>query len=153
MQQLINNNNSIMRTIKLLLVSLILSFVSTNMYADGIMIPVEQLPQAAKSFVQKNFPNNTIIYAEKEMFSYEARLDDGTEIDFDRKGNWDKVDCKLNAVPSAIIPAPILNYVQKTFPNAEIVKIDKERHGYDIELSNDIELKFNKKGAFMGMDD
>ena len=39
------------------------------------------------------------------------------------------------------------------FPNAEIVKIDKERHGYDIELSNDIELKFNKKGAFMGMDD
>ena len=142
-----------MRTIKLLLVSLILSFESTNMYADGIMIPVEQLPQAAKSFVQKNFPNNTIIYAEKEMFSYEARLDDGTEIDFDRKGNWDKVDCKFNPVPASIIPAPILNYVQKTFPNAEIVKIDKERHGYDIELSNDIELKFNKKGAFMGMDD
>ena len=104
-----------MRTIKLLLISLILSFVSTNMYADGIMIPVEQLPQAARTFVQKNFPNNTIIYAEKEMFSYEARLDDGTEIDFDRKGNWDKVDCKFNPVPASIIPAPILNYVQKTF--------------------------------------
>ncbi len=142
-----------MRTIKLLLISLILSLVSTNMYADGIMIPVEQLPQAAKTFVKKYFPQNTIIYAERELLSYEARLDDGTEIDFDRKGNWDKVDCQFNPVPSAIIPAPILNYVQKTFPNAEIVKIDKERHGYDIELSNDIELKFNKKGAFMGMDD
>jgi len=142
-----------MRTLKLLLISLILSFVSTNMYADGIMIPVEQLPQAAKTFVKKYFPQNTIIYAERELLSYEARLDDGTEIDFDRKGNWDKVDCQFNPVPDAIIPDPIKNYVQRQFPNVDIVKIDKERHGYDVELANDIELKFNKRGAFIGMDD
>ena len=142
-----------MRTLKLLLISLILSFVSTNMYADGIMIPVEQLPQAAKSFVKKYFPQNTIIYAERELLSYEARLDDGTEIDFDRKGNWDKIDCQFNPVPDAIIPAPIKNYVQKQFPNVDIVKIDKERHGYDVELANDIELKFNKRGDLIGMDD
>ncbi len=142
-----------MKTIKLLLISLILSFVSTNMYADGIMIPVEQLPQAAKTFVKKYFPQNTIIYAERELLSYEARLDDGTEIDFDRKGNWDKVDCQFNPVPDAIIPDPIKNYVQRQFPNVDIVKIDKERHGYDVELANDIELKFNKRGAFIGMDD
>ena len=34
-----------------------------------------------------------------------------------------------------------------------ITKIDKERYGYDIELSNDLELKFNRQGALIGMDD
>jgi hypothetical protein len=43
--------------------------------------------------------------------------------------------------------------VKTNFPGTVIVKIDKERHGYDIELSNDIELKFNKSGALIGMDD
>ena len=33
------------------------------------------------------------------------------------------------------------------------MKIDKERHGYDIELSNDLELKFNKQGQLIGFDD
>jgi hypothetical protein len=41
--------------------------------------------------------------------------------------------------------------------NGEIVlrvsKIDKERYGYDIELSNDLELKFNHQGAIIGYDD
>ena len=123
------------------------------MYADGIMIPVEQLPQAARTFVQKNFPNNTIIYAEKEMFSYEARLDDGTEIDFDRKGIWNKVDTQLEPVPALLIPTAIDNYVKTNFANTHITKIDKEPYGYEIELSNNLDLKFNKAGALIAMDD
>jgi len=33
------------------------------------------------------------------------------------------------------------------------VKIDKERYGYDIEISNDLELKFDRKGRLLEMDD
>lgn len=121
------------------------------------IIPPEKLPAAAKTFVQQNFPGNTISYAKEDRdfmkTTYEARLDDGTEIDFTGSGEWDKVDCKYKAVPAAIVPAAIAQYVTSTFPGALIVKIDKERYGYEVELNNDLELKFNKQGALMYMDD
>ena len=130
---------------------------SVTCLADDMVIPVGQLPEAAKTFVKKNVPNTAISYVTKEMefmgATYEARLADGTEIDFDKKGNWDKVDCQLKAVPAALIPAEISQFVKTNHPDAIIVKIDKERYGYDIELSNDLELKFNKKGQLIGIDD
>ena len=143
--------------LKNLLLAALLCLSSATCLADDHPIPVEQLPAAAKTFIQQNFPAQTIIYAERDPeFSgtkYEARLDDGTKIEFDKKGNWDKVDCQTKPVPAALVPAPIATYVSTTFPNTQIVKIDKERFGYEIELSNDLELKFNKKGALIGMDD
>ena len=59
----------------------------------------------------------------------------------------------MTAVPAAIVPAAIQQYVSTSFPGTVITKIDKERYGYDIELSNDIDLKFNYQGAIIGMDD
>ena len=85
--------------------------------------------------------------------TYDVRLNDGTEVDFDAKGTWDKVDCGLSAVPAQLVPTAIADYVKANFAGAMIVKIDKERHGYDIELSNDLELKFNKQGQLIGFDD
>jgi len=43
--------------------------------------------------------------------------------------------------------------VKANYAGATIVIIDKERHGYDIELSNDLELKFNKQDQLIGIDD
>ena len=122
-------------------------------YADDRPIPVEKLPAAAKEFVKTHFPKSKIIYAEKDWKRYETRLNDGTEIDFDSKGNWDKVDCKMTAVPEALVPQAIAQYVASNFPDAVVTKIDKERFGYEIELSNDLELKFNKAGVLLSMDD
>ena len=122
-------------------------------YADDRPIPVEKLPAAAKEFVKTHFPKSKIIYAEKDWKRYETRLNDGTEIDFDSKGNWDKVDYKMTAVPEALVPQAIAQYVASNFPDAVVTKIDKERFGYEIELSNDLELKFNKAGVLLSMDD
>ena len=138
---------------KFFLVALMCMMMTTVAYADDTPIPVEALPAAAKAFVAQHFPQNKIIYAEKDWRKYEAHLDNGTEVEFNRKGVWDKVDCHMTAVPAAIIPANITAYVTANFPNCIITKIDKERHGFDVELSNDIELKFNKAGVLIGMDD
>ena len=123
---------------------------------DRIISP-EQLPAAAKAFVQQHFPQLTISFAKKDYDNmktkYEVTLSDGTEIDFSSKGEWDKVDRHYNAVPDAIVPAAIKSYVQANFPNTPIVKIDIERHGSDIELANDLELKFDKGGRLMYIDD
>lgn len=59
----------------------------------------------------------------------------------------------MNSVPEALVPAAIVQYVKTNFDGTVITKIDKERYGYDIELSNDLELKFNKKGQVMEVDD
>ena len=34
-----------------------------------------------------------------------------------------------------------------------IVQVDKEMYGWDIELNNDLELKFSKDGQLLGIDD
>ena len=147
-----------MKTTKLFLVAVICMLAqSLTSLADDRMIPVSQLPATVKTFVTKNFSGKTISYASKDVefmgTKYEVMLNDGAKIEFDKKGNWDNVDCNTYAVPAALVPASITKYVKANFPGTKIVKIDKERHGYDIELSNDIELKFNKNGALIGMDD
>ena len=147
-----------MKTTKLFLVAVICMLAqSVTSLANDFMVPVSQLPTTVKAFVAKNFSGKTIAYAAKDVefmgTKYEVMLNNGAKIDFDKRGNWYKVDCETFAVPAALVPATITRYVKANFPGAVIVKIDKERYGYDIELSNDIELKFNKGGALIRMDD
>lgn len=143
-----------MKTFKSLFVLFVCMMVSNVALADDKPIPVEQLPATAKNFVQSNFAGRKIIYAEKDWNSYECRLDNGIKVEFDKKGTWKKVDCEgIAAVPVALVPAAIQQYVNANFAGCSVTKIDKERYGYDIELSNDIELKFNSQGALIGMDD
>lgn len=63
------------------------------------------------------------------------------------------MDCKKGAVPAALIPASIKDYVKKNFPNEIITKIERKGTGIEVELANDFSLKFNKKGQFVSMDD
>ena len=144
---------SFLKNAKMLATALVCLMVSNSCLADDKPIPVEKLPAAAKTFVQNNFQGKTILFAAKDWNTYECHLNDGTQIDFRKDGTWDKVDCNMAAVPVAIIPETIQNYVKANFPDTFITKIDKERHGYDVELSNNLELKFNQQGVLIGMDD
>ena len=143
-----------MKRMRLLFIALLSMMVTSVAFADDKPIPVEKLPAAARTFVDTNFPGKKILYAEKDWNSYECRLDDGTKIDFTSKGEWKQVDCHgMSAAPAVLVPEAIKQYVETNFSNCMITKIDKERHGYDIELSNDLELRFNHQGALIGMDD
>ncbi len=143
-----------MKTFKSLFVAFVCMMVSNVALADDRPIPVEQLPASAKTFVTNNFQGKKILYAEKDWNSYECRLDDGTKINFTSKGEWKQVDCHgMSAVPAVLVPEAIKQYVETNFSNCMITKIDKEHHGYDIELSNDLELRFNHQGMLVGIDD
>ena len=53
---------------------------SAASFADDRVIPAEQLPAAAQTFVKKMFPNSTIAYAEKDGYTnptYEVHLMNG----------------------------------------------------------------------------
>jgi len=121
------------------------------------IIPVDQLPAEARSFLQEYFAEKAVSYVKKDRelakTTYEVVFQDGTEIDLDGKGRWDKVDGKRAAVPAALIPETIADYVRQGFPGQEVVKIDLEPFGYEIELASGLELRFDKKGKLVNIDD
>lgn len=115
------------------------------------------LPKAAQTTIANNFKSEVSLVKIDKNFGrvseYEVILTDGTEISFDRNGNWDNVETSASkSVPSAFIPKGISSYVAKNHKGARVVGIDKERSGYEVELSNGIDIKFNKAGEFQRYD-
>lgn len=142
------------------------SYILTGIFALVLLMtscsdrPVApaQLPGAITAFIQQNFPGQAITFAQKDLeitgWQYDVVLADGTQIEFDTDQMWDKIQCPMtNPVPAVLIPAPIMSYLQGNFPGVMIQKIDKDSFGYEVELANGLELKFNQAGALMEMDD
>ncbi len=131
----------------------------TAMMAKGqdTMISVDRLPAESRSFLNTYFSEIEVSYVEvdKELMwvtGYEVILIDGTEINFARNGQWKEVERRKNAVPPAIIPKEIVQYVEKNFPGKEILGIEKETRKWEIKLNNRMELSFDMKGRLIDMD-
>ena len=122
-----------------------------------IMITTDKLPASAVSFLDKYFPGATVSHAQKGAEplnkKFKVFLQDGTEIRFNAKGKWEKIDCKQSAVPAALIPTSIADHIHSHFPDMSIVKIEKKRYGYALAVSGDEELKFDKKGSLISTDE
>lgn len=132
--------------------------LSTIVCAQKKVINSNQLPANAQTFIKNNFAINQIsstIEEQENLFSkeYKVILNNGTEIEFDKSGNWEEVDGQKTPIPLKIVPRTIQNYVAKSFPNTQIVKIKKSLRKYEVEISNGLELEFNKKGQFTKIDD
>ena len=135
---------------------------STMFYAcdKEQLITQSALPSTSREFINTHFSgvNINMIIKERETFSYNytVYLSNGFEIDFTKSGDWDDIDGKHTAIPKTILvllPQNILTYTANTIPDCYIVEINKEHYGYEISLSNDIDLKFNSKGEFLRLDD
>lgn len=119
-------------------------------------INANQLPATAQKVLKANFSDSKIAIAKKEtdLFSksYDVVFTNGNKIEFDRNGHWEKISCKQGEVPSVLIPSSILQYVNNHFQQVLIVEIEKDNRGYEVELSNGIELEFNQKGRCTKVD-
>lgn len=124
---------------------------------DTIVKEAAKLPLPAQSFLKEHFSEETISYItiDEELLSteYDVIFISGVEVEFSKNGNWKEVDCKKNAVPKAIIPQKISQYVNENFGETFITKIEKNRREYEIKLSNKIELDFDLDGNFKRIDD
>ena len=119
---------------------------------------VKELPAQAQAMLANNFGKVGVnhIKIDRKAFGgseYDVILNDGTEIEFDGDGQWKEIDCGASAVPNGLILKPISQYVGKNFPGSKIVKIERNRNDYDVELSSGIELKFGRDGRFIRVDD
>ena len=120
-------------------------------------IAVENLPQQAQQFIKRYFSNVGVTFAkeDRDMLSreYEVLFADGSTVDFTANGEWKSVECKGAAVPADIVPQQIKDYVAKSYPDAQIRKIERDRNDYEVSLSNRLELKFNKEFKLVEIDD
>lgn len=143
---------------KILLILLVAAALSTTRaVADNIAITAQQLPKAAQEWLSTHYPNCKVVTAlhDRDITDndYSVRLDNGTKVEFDSNGKWESVKGNSAKLPSGVVPAVIESYVLQHYPQSPIVKIERKRYGYEVELANDLDLKFDTKGRFIGLDD
>jgi len=117
------------------------------------VITFDQLPAAAQTMLKKYFADKVPLIVTVDWDDYKVMYQSGEKVEFDKKGEWKDLDCKVSAVPTALIPEQIKAKVKTTFPGATIIKLDRDRRGYDVKLNNGIELEFDKKFQIVEMDD
>lgn len=136
---------------------IVISFIfATSCAGPDKPIAVSQLPTAAQTFIKTNFSSDKVSHAFiDEGFSteYEVYFENGNQIEFDKNGQWKEVKCVIGKVPAKIIPVSISKYISQYFNGTDIIKIKKDRRGYEVELRNEIELEFDLNGNFVKMDD
>lgn len=119
-------------------------------------ITASELPKDATAFLDKHFKGNAIDHVKKDSEhgekGYEVILADGTEVEFWKDGKYREVDGNDKPIPTDFIPASIVDYVKKNYPNEKITHIDYGHKDIDVDLTHDIDLEFGKDGKFLKKD-
>lgn len=135
---------------KLLLFTLIFVTIMNFTFARDKIISPKELPEAVQNFLQKNFPNSAVKYAEKEFSEYEVHLEDGTEISIRKNADWESIKSR-NPIPNTLLPKAAAEYISTEYPEDFIREIEKNLFDYEVELSSGWELRFKTDGSFSGI--
>ena len=117
---------------------------------------MSQMPEGAQNIVSSNFTSEVAsVETETNVIGateYEVRLADGTEIQFVNE-EWDEVTVPAGqSVPDYFVIEPIRTFVNQNQPGVVIVSIDRKDNGFEVELSNGIDIKFDTAGNFIKYD-
>lgn len=117
-------------------------------------IQVNELPAKAQTVLTTHFSGQKVALTIKEngFDGYDVVLQNGTKLEFDRKGNLTEVDCKQGTVPAKLIPQPIKSYVQANYSGQNIKKMEIDKGKHEIELSNGLDITFNKRFKVIDID-
>lgn len=138
-----------MKIKKLLIISLILGLSSSMVFGDWI-VPVTALPQKSRAFINSTFPGVQIWKVERDGGKFEVKLSNGVDIDFYMNGDWKDIDGEWVTIPFSVLPATVANTVKQTYPQAAIIKVEKEWGNYKIKLNNFMELYITASGQLVG---
>ena len=116
----------------------------------GVVIQPSGLPKAAQDFIQKSFPNETIIYAEQNRNDFEAALESGVEIEFFINGDWKEIKSPYKPLSQTLLPNAVSNALKQKYPQASILKIQKQYSSYEVSLDNRREVYISNSGEILG---
>ena len=146
------------RILRILMIA-ICCMVSCNMVANAgndKPISVNALPAKAQTLLSQHFNGQKVMLATIESGvvsrSYDVVLQNGTTLEFDKKGNLTEIDCKQSIVPDQLIPQAIRNYLKENYPAQAVKKIEMNKNEYEVELANGLDLTFNKHFQLIDID-
>lgn len=142
---------------KLILLLVCLFTIQSVVRADDDKpVKIDQLPQAAQQFIKTHFADSKVAMAKMESDWFDKNYDviftNGNKVEFDKRGNWKEVNCKYSSVPVDVIPSAIQKYVAENYPDAQVIKIERDKKDYEIKLSNKWELKFDLQFNLIDID-
>lgn len=141
---------------KIVYLALFIGFALTNTSCNS-----DKKAKVINDFVRAYFPDTEVIANIKDGLDCDVTLSDYTQIGFDGnlfgKLEWDEVDCRhaslSTTVPTALVPVEITNYVNRIHGSQTITKISKDNRGWEIALSNGIEIEFDRRFNVIDFDD
>ena len=142
-----------MKKTLLILVAFVMTTCLTIKADDDRVITFQQLPVQAQTLLKTYFADKIPLIITVDRDDYTVRYQSGEKIEFNKKGDWKELECKPSAVPPALIPEAIKSHVQQSFPYAVIIKLNRDRRGYEVKLNNGLELEFDKKFQLVDIDD
>ncbi|WP_254046853.1 PepSY-like domain-containing protein [Prevotella sp. P5-50] len=148
-----------MKRIFRILMIAICCMVSCNMAANAgndKPISVNALPAKAQTLLNNHFNSQKVMLATIESGvvsrNYDVVLQNGTKLEFDKKGNLTEINCKQGIVPALLIPQTIKNYLKDNYAGQSVKKIEMNKNEYEVELTNGLDLTFNKHFQLIDID-
>lgn len=146
------------RTMRIMMIA-IYCILSCNILASAgndKPISVNTLPIKAQILLTNYFGNQKVALATIESGvvnkSYDVVLQNGTKLEFNKKGELTEIDCKQGVVPVNLIPQSIKNYLQNNYPGQSVKKLEIKKKEYEVELFNGMDLTFNKHFQLIDID-
>lgn len=131
----------LMRLVVLLAVLLLAAAVAALLCScerDEGTLKYSSLPQEARAFVETCFPGIMVERCTWErdngVRTYDVRLLDGTEIEFDSSGRWTEVDCNFGFLPSGVLPEAISSDIAARYPSSAAHKVERMSGGYEVSI-------------------
>ena len=143
-----------MKSLKAILLFVAMLAMSFNAKADhDQVITFSQMPEAAQALLKQYFADKVPLVVTVDWDDYTIRYESGEKVEFDKQGNWKEFDCRSSSVPVELIPEEIKANINATFPGAIILKLDRNRRGYEVTLNNGREVEYDRSFQVIDIDD
>ncbi len=143
---------------RIIITLMTIAMVTASAQASERLINYERLPQQAQQLIQEHFGGAaevTYITYDSELGDniYDVKFKDGSEAEFNFRGKLIKVEGRPGgSVPSSVLPAPMVTYIENTHPTSRIVKAELDDSTWEVELSDGTEVHFDKRGKLRWYD-
>jgi len=128
--------------------------ISFNARADhDQVITFDQMPEAAQALLKQYFADKVPLVVTVDWDDYTIIYESGEKVEFDKQGNWKELNCRSSVVPMELVPDAIKTHINTTFPGTTILKLDRNRRGYEVKLDNGLEVEYDPTFQIIDIDD
>ena len=113
-----------------------------------VEVSIDNVPQVAKDLLAKYFPGKEATRVTTDNDDFTIYFKSGEKVEFNKQGEWKEFEC-MAGVPAGVIPQQIKSQAG----DATITKLEHvTTGGYEIELNNGKEIKFNQNFQVVEVD-